>query len=177
LMVSVLWLTSCSPGLTLTIHDEGAAALVASNFLHTVFYQHKPDDAYNSTDPQFKAGTSKTDFTAGIQKVQTSLSPTNFVITDYSTWGTKELVGIYGNCQTSNGAVLHLRCLVIGTKRKGYGVGRFDCSTTLPQKTGANVPFKTSIALQRAQPDGAANGGQPLGSETNRTSAAPASGR
>jgi hypothetical protein len=177
LLVPVLWLTSCSPNLTLTVHDEGAAALVASNFLHTAFYQHKPDDAYNSAHPQFKAGASKTNFTAGIQKVQTSLSPTNFVITDYSTWGTEELVGIYGNCQTSNGAVLHFRCLLMGTKSKGYGVGRFDCSTTLPQKTGANVPFKTSIALQRAQPDGAANGSELPGSVTNRTTAAAASGR
>src|SRR5882724_1868190 len=118
LLMPVLWVTSCSPNLTLTVHDEDAAALVASNFLHTAFYEHKPGDAYDATHPQFKAGANKIDFTAGIQKLEASQSPTNFVITDFSTWGSQEMVGIYGNSQISNGAVLHFRCLLTGTKRK-----------------------------------------------------------
>ena len=177
LLATVLWVTSCSPKLSLTVHDEDAAALVASNFLHTAFYEHKPDEAYNATHPQFKIGATRTDFTSGIQRVEASLSPTNFVITDFSTWGSDEMVGVYGNSQTSNRAVLHFRCLLIGTRRKGYGVSRFDCSTKLPQKTGVNVPYKTPIALQGAQPDGAANRGQPTRSEENRISGAADSGR
>src|SRR6266542_2935376 len=54
LLLPVLWLASCSPDLKVTVHDEDAAALVASNFLHTAFYLHKPGEAYDTTHPQFK---------------------------------------------------------------------------------------------------------------------------
>lgn len=138
---------SCSPNVAVTVHDEDAAALLSSNFLYTAFYEGKAGNAYDMTDSQFKTGASKNDFAAGIEKLRTTLSPTNFVITDYSTWGTQETIGIYGNAQTSAGAVLHFRLLLTGTMAKGYGITRLDCSTTLPQKTGMNSNFKKTIAL------------------------------
>jgi len=103
LLLQALWLTSCTPSLNVTVHDENAAALVASNFLHTAFYQQKLGDAYDATHPKFKAGATKVAFSAAIQKLQASLSPTNFVITDFSTWGTQETIGIYGSFQNSRG--------------------------------------------------------------------------
>src|SRR6266850_2245030 len=149
LLLPVLWLAACSPIVNVTVHDEDAAALIASNFLHTAFYQHKPGDAYDITHPLFKTRVSRADFAAAIQKVQSSNSPTNLVITDFSTWGTQETLGIYGNSQTSAGVVLHFRCLLTGTKTKGYAVTRLDFNTTLPKKTGMNVPFKIPIRLSQ----------------------------
>ena len=128
------------------------AVLVASNFLHLAFCQHQAGEAYDTT--QFKAAAGKAGFIAAIEKLQTSLSPTNLVITDYSTWGTDETIGVYGNSKTSAGVVLHFRCFLAGTKLKGYGVNRLDWSTTLPKKTGMNVPFKTPVVLRNAPQDG-----------------------
>jgi hypothetical protein len=167
LPMPALWANSCSPNLSLTVHDEDAASLVASNFLHAAFYQHNAGNAYDTTDPRFKTGATRADFIAGIEKTQTLLSPTNFVITDFSTWGAEQTIAIYGNSQTSVGAALHFRCLLTGTKAKGYTVTRLDCSTKLPQKTGINVRFKTPVTLGAAQPVGAADGSQPFRSETN----------
>ena len=50
--------------------------------------QHKPEDAYDVTNREFKAGVTKADFTTGIKRLLASSSPTDFAITDFSTWGT-----------------------------------------------------------------------------------------
>jgi len=148
LILPLLCLVSCTPSLTLTIHDEDAAALVSSNFLRTAFYERKPGPAYDTTDTRFKSGVSRTDFIAGVEKLMADISPSNFVITDYSTWGTEESIGIYGQAQTTKSELLHFRCLLTGTKSKGYSITRLDGSATLPKKTGMNVPFKKTITLQ-----------------------------
>src|SRR6185503_19175019 len=144
----LLFLVSCRPSLTVTVHDEDAAALVSSNFLRTAFCERKPGLAYDTTDTQFKSGAHRTDFVAGIEKIQADFSPSNFVISDYSTWGTRETIGIYGHAQTTKGVLMHFRCLLTGTMSKGYSVARLDCSPTLPRKTGVNMPFKKAITLQ-----------------------------
>lgn len=149
----VLCLVSCRPSLTLTVHDEDAAALVSSNFLRTAFYERKPGLAYETTDTRFKSGASKTDFVAAIEKIQADVSPGNFVITDYSTWGAEESIGIYGHALTTKGVLIHFRCLLTGTMSKGYSVTRLDCSPTLPKKTGVNMPFKQAITLQPLSPN------------------------
>lgn len=143
----LLCLPACTPSLQLTLHDEDAAALISSNFLHTAFYEHKFREAYDSTDAQFKAGADRTNFVVGIEKLQTTLSPTNFIILDYSTWGSTETIGIYGSAQTSSSNVLYFRCLLTGTLIRGYGLTRVDFSTQVPPKTGVNAPFKNPIKL------------------------------
>lgn len=167
LVLSVWGLASCSPTIQITIHDEDRAALVASNFLHLAFCQRLPGLAYDGTHAQFKAAANREAFVGAMEKLRSSLAPTNLVITDYSTWGTEEIIGIYGTSQTSAGALLYLRCLLAGTQLTGYAVNRLDWSTKLPKKTGANVPFKTPIVLPQA-PQAGAEVGSPAAGGSHR---------
>ena len=146
-LLLVLAATSgCSVKVQTVLHDEDAAAAVVSNVLATAFYRHNPGSVYDAAAPQFRSIGSRTAFAGMIQKLQLDYSPTNFVITDFSTWGPQEIIGIYATSETSRGN-MHYRCMLAGSKGKGYVVTEFNFAPTPPKKTGMNVPFKNPKRL------------------------------
>lgn len=141
----VMSLPGCSSGIT--THDEARAAELVVDFLSSLQTEEGVQAAYDWTDDAYKAEVPVVEFIRIIAELRAKNSGAGVRLIGYETFGSKEMIVVYAESETSDGR-LYLKFSLAGTKHKDYYLRYLDVNQQGYGKNGVYLDFREQVVVE-----------------------------